>query len=63
MLKTIVMFQENATAALDRGVASEDVIGLSVKEDIGKMKYIPETEFADEVKAIQDKVIKQTSEV
>lgn len=63
MLKTIVMFQENATSALDRGVASEDVIGLSVKEDIGKMKYIPETEFADEVKAIQDKVIKQTSEV
>lgn len=63
MLKTIVMFQENATAALDRGAASEDVIGLSVKEDIGKMKYIPETEFADEVKAIQDKVIKQTSEV
>lgn len=63
MLKTIVMFQENATAALDRGVASEDVIGLSVKEDIGKMKYIPEAEFADEVKAIQDKVIKQTSEV
>lgn len=63
MLKTIVMFQENATAALERGVTSEDVIALSVKEDIGKMKYIPEAEFEDEVKAIQDKVIKQTSEV
>ncbi|WP_414470462.1 ATP synthase subunit A [Methanobacterium sp. ACI-7] len=63
MLKTIIMFQENATAALERGVASEDVIGLSVKEDIGKMKYVPEAEFDAEVKAIQDKVIKQTSEV
>ncbi|MGB9937465.1 MAG: ATP synthase subunit A [Methanobacterium sp.] len=63
MLKTIVMFQENATAALERGAASEDVIGLSVKEDIGKMKYVPEAEFEAEVKAVQDKVIKQTSEV
>jgi len=63
MLKTIVMFQEQATAALERGAASDEVIALSVKEDIGKMKYIPEAEFEAEVKAIQDKVIKQTSEV
>jgi V/A-type H+-transporting ATPase subunit A len=63
MLKTIVMFQEHATAALERGAASDEVIALSVKEDIGKMKYIPEAEFEAEVKAIQDKVIKQTSEV
>ena len=63
MLKTIVMFQENATAALERGAASNDIIALSVKEDIGRMKYIPEAEFEAEIKAIQDKVIKQTSEV
>ena len=63
MLKTIVMFQKHATAALERGAASSDVIALSVKEDIGRMKYIPEAEFENEIKAIQDKVIKQTSEV
>lgn len=63
MLKTIITYHENATAALDRGAASEDVIALSVKEDIGKMKYMPEAEFEDEVKAIQEKIIKQTSEV
>jgi V/A-type H+-transporting ATPase subunit A len=63
MLKTIVMFQEHATAALERGAASNDIIALSVKEDIGRMKYIPEAEFEAEIKAIQDKVIKQTSEV
>ena len=63
MLKTIVMFQKHATAALERGAASNDVIALSVKEDIGRMKYIPEAEFENEIKAIQDKVIKQTSEV
>ncbi|MBI5679929.1 MAG: ATP synthase subunit A [Methanobacterium sp.] len=63
MLKTIITYHENATAALDRGAASEDVIALSVKEDIGKMKYMPEAEFEDEIKAIQEKIIKQTSEV
>ncbi|OEC86468.1 ATP synthase subunit A [Methanobacterium sp. A39] len=63
MLKTIVMFQEHATAALERGAASNEIIALSVKEDIGRMKYIPEAEFEAEIKAIQDKVIKQTSEV
>lgn len=63
MLKTIVMFQEHATAALERGAESGKIIALGVKEDIGKMKYIPEAEFEAEVKAIQEKVIKQTSEV
>lgn len=63
MLKTIVMFQKQATAALERGAASNEIIALSVKEDIGRMKYIPEAEFEAEIKAIQDKVIKQTSEV
>jgi V/A-type H+-transporting ATPase subunit A len=56
MLKTIIMFQEHATAALERGAASDEIIALSVKEDIGKMKYIPEAEFEAEVKAIQDKI-------
>ncbi|MGB9979693.1 ATP synthase subunit A [Methanobacterium sp.] len=63
MLKTIVMFQKYATDALERGAASNEIIALSVKEDIGRMKYIPEAEFEAEIKAIQDKVIKQTSEV
>jgi len=63
MLKTIVMFQKYATAALERGAASTEIIALSVKEDIGRMKYIPEAEFENEIKAIQDKIIKQTNEV
>ncbi len=63
MLKTIVMFQEQATAALERGAASADLTTLSVKEDIGRMKFIPEAEFDEKVKEIQDKIVKQTSEV
>jgi V/A-type H+-transporting ATPase subunit A len=63
MLKTIVMFQKQATAALERGAASADLTALPVKEDIGRMKYIPEAEFDEKVKEIQDKIVKQTSEV
>ncbi len=63
MLKTIILFQEKATAALERGAASSDLTNLQVKEDIGRMKFIPEEEFDAEIKEIQDKIVKQTSEV
>jgi len=57
------MFQEHATAALERGAASNEIIAVPVKADIGRMKYIPEAEFDEKIKEIQDKVIKQCSEV
>ena len=63
MLKTIILFQENAVAALERGAASREIISVPVKEDIGRMKYIPEDEFEAKLKEIQDKVVKQLSEV
>ncbi|PKL67545.1 MAG: ATP synthase subunit A [Methanobacteriales archaeon HGW-Methanobacteriales-1] len=63
MLKTIVMFQNKATAALERGAPSADIINLSVKEDIGRMKFIAEDEFETAVKEIQEKIVKQCAEV
>ncbi|MGP8024177.1 MAG: ATP synthase subunit A [Methanobacterium sp.] len=63
MIKTIIMFQEHATAALDRGAAPDSLTALTVKEDIGKMKYIPEAEFDEKIKEIQDLIVKQTNEV
>lgn len=63
LLKTIILFQEKATAALERGVAAADLTDLPVKEDIGRMKFIPEEEFDAQIKEIQDKIVKQTSEV
>lgn len=63
MLKTIIMFQEYATAALERGAASGDLTALKVKEDIGRMKFIPEAEFDAQIKEIQDKIVEQTGEV
>jgi V/A-type H+-transporting ATPase subunit A len=63
MLKTITIFQEQATAALEKGASSEDLTSLSVKEDMGRMKYIPEAEFDEKIKEIQEKIVKQCSEV
>ncbi len=63
MLKTIIMFHMNAEAALDRGAASADIITIPVKDEIGRMKYLPESEFFVKVKEIQDNVVKQCSEV
>jgi V/A-type H+-transporting ATPase subunit A len=56
-------FHENATVALDRGASPDEIIALTVKEDIGRMKYIPEAEFDEEIKKIKDEIVKQTSEV
>ncbi len=63
LLKTIILFQEKATAALERGAAAADLTNLPVKEEIGRMKFIPEDEFDAQIKDIQDKIVKQTSEV
>ena len=63
MLETILRFQEKAIVALERGAASSDLTDLKVKEEIGRMKFIPEDEFDASIKEIQDKIDKQTSEV
>ncbi|MDR2967407.1 MAG: ATP synthase subunit A [Methanobacteriaceae archaeon] len=63
MLNTILIFQREATAALERGVASQDIIALPVKEEIGRMKFVPEDEFPTKVKEIQETIAKQCSEV
>jgi V/A-type H+-transporting ATPase subunit A len=63
MLKTIILYHVNAEAALDRGAASADIITIPVKDEIGRMKYLPESEFEVKVKEIQDNIVKQCSEV
>lgn len=59
MLKTILGFHKEAGAAVARGVSVKDIAALTVKDDIAKMKYIPEDEFDAKIKEIQDKVVSQ----
>ena len=63
MLATILKFHEAASAAVERGADVKDIAALAVKEEIARMKYIPEDEFEARVKEIQEKVVTQCAEV
>lgn len=63
MLKTILLFHKEALAAVGRGVPIQNIVALPVKEEIGKMKYIPQDEFAaKKCEEIQAAITKQCSE-
>ena len=62
MLKTILLFHKEALAAVGRGVPIQNIVVLPVKEEIGKMKYIPQDEFAAKCEEIQAAITKQCSE-
>ena len=63
MLATILKFHEAASAAVERGADVKEIAALTVKEDIARMKYVPEDEFEARVKEIQEKVVTQCAEV
>ena len=52
-----------ASAAVERGADVKEIAALTVKEDIARMKYVPEDEFEARVKEIQEKVVTQCAEV
>ncbi len=62
MLKTILLFQKEALAAVNRGVPIQKIVALPVKEEIGKMKYVPQDEFDTKIEQIQADITKQCSE-
>ena len=62
MLKTILLFYKESLAAVERGVPIANIVALPVKEEIGKMKYIPQEEFGAKIEEIQAAITKQCSE-
>ncbi len=59
MLKLILEFNRGAREALDKNVDIEDVLELKVKDQIGRAKYIPESEI-ERFDLIFDEIKKQT---
>ena len=47
MMRLILTFYEKGQQALDAGANLSDVIGLPVREQIGRAKYIPEEKIKD----------------
>ena len=62
MLKTILQFYDESLAAVNRGAPIASIVALPVKEEIGKMKYIPQDEFDAKIEEIQAAITKQCSE-
>ncbi|EHP89070.1 ATP synthase subunit A [Methanotorris formicicus] len=57
MLKTIMTFYNKALDAVAKGVNPADIMKVSVKGDIARMKYIPHEEFVNtKAKEIMDKI-------
>jgi V/A-type H+-transporting ATPase subunit A len=46
MLKTVLHFHKQSSAAIEAGVETADIFKLPVREEIARAKYIPESELA-----------------
>ena len=55
MLRLILLSDELARDALSRRVDIEDILALPVREEIGRSKYIPESEM-DKLDQIENKL-------
>jgi V/A-type H+-transporting ATPase subunit A len=62
MLKTILLFYKESLAAVNRGAPIANIVALPVKEEIGKMKYIPQDVFDEKIAEIQAAITQQCSE-
>ncbi|WP_304124601.1 ATP synthase subunit A [Methanosphaera cuniculi] len=62
MLKTILLYDTAAQAALADGADANKLVNLDVRVDLDRMKYIPEDEFMGRVEEIRDQIQKQCNE-
>ena len=63
MLQLILAFQEKGQQALDAGANLSDVLGLPVRDRIGRAKYIPEDQIKVQFEQIESDLSSQTAEL
>ena len=61
MLQLILAFQEKGQQALDAGANLADVLGLPVRDRIGRAKYIPEDQIKVQFEQIESDLSSQTA--
>ena len=61
MLQLILAFQEKGQQALDAGANLSDVLGLPVRDRIGRAKYIPEDQIKVQFEQIESDLSSQTA--
>lgn len=62
MLKMILHFHEQAIAAIEKDVDTQDIFALKVREQIARAKYIPESEM-DKIRQINDTIDRQMAQL
>jgi V/A-type H+-transporting ATPase subunit A len=62
MLKTILLYNTTAQATLAEGAEVNKLVNLDVRVELGRMKYIPESEFDERIAKIRDDITKQCGE-
>ncbi|WP_455645045.1 ATP synthase subunit A [Methanosphaera sp.] len=62
MLKTILLYNTTAQAALADGADVTKLVNLDVRVDLDRMKYVPEDEFDAKAEDIRNRITKECSE-
>ena len=63
MMRLILEYYDIAVQAIDNGGGTQKIINLSVRERIGRIKYIPEKDVPAEYEAIVAEIQKQIDEI
>ena len=62
MLKTILLYNTSAQAALADGADVNKLTNLEVRVDLDRMKYVPEDEFDAKAEDIRSRITKECNE-
>jgi len=63
MLRIMLRFYDRSLDAINEGVLAKQIADLDVKDDLAKMKYVPEDEMEKFLQDIEDKIESQIHEL
>ena len=61
LMRLVIAYYEKSREALDEGAPINGLLGMSVRERIGRYKYTPETEIEKEYEAISNELITEVA--
>ena len=60
MMKIIIFYYESAHKALERGISISQATGIKSKEQIGRLKYVKESEIENSYKKLKEDIQRET---
>jgi V/A-type H+-transporting ATPase subunit A len=59
MLKVMLKFYDRALDAVNEGISAKQITDLEVKDDLARLKYVPEDELSEAIKEVEGKIEEQ----